>query len=64
MIDPKVTKLVKELEQQIKQVNETWAKLQKNNVFVRAEFKGTHTYDEPKSIVVTKITQNVEYLKG
>jgi len=72
MIDPKVTKLVKEFEQQIKQCNETWAKLQKNNVYVRAEFKGMHSHDDPKSlgtvtvpksIVVSKITQSVEYLK-
>ena len=63
MIDPKVTKLVKEFEQQIKDVNATWAKLQKNNVYVRAEFKGMHSYDDPKSIVVSKVTQSVEYLK-
>jgi hypothetical protein len=64
MIDPKVTKLVKEFEKQIKDLNVTWAKLQANDVYVRAEFAGTHSYTEPKSLVVSEIKQSVNYLAG
>lgn len=64
MIDPKVTKLVKEFEKQIKDLNVTWAKLQANDVYVRAEFTGTHSYTEPKSLVVSEIRQSVNYLAG
>ena len=64
MKDQKVIKLVKEFEKQIKDLNVTWAKLQSNDVYVRAELVGTHSYTEPKSLVVSEIKQNINYLTG
>ena len=64
MIDPKVTKLVKEFEQQIEQVNKTWAKLQATGCYVRVDQLGVSTYEATKSLSINEITQHVSYKKG
>ena len=63
MKDPKVTALVKQFEKEIAVVNDTWAKLQANDVYVRLEIKGNSSYTEPKYLLVTDITQSVKYTK-
>ena len=63
MKDPKVTALVKQFEKEIAVVNDTWSKLQAQDVYVRLEIKGNSSYTEPKYLLISDITQSVKYTK-
>lgn len=63
MKDPKVTELVKQFKKDVDTINKSLAALQKNDVYVRLDIKGTNSYNDPKYVQVTQITQHVEYMK-
>ena len=63
MKDPKVTALAKQFEKDVAALNDTWTKLQANDVYVRIDIKGNSTYTEPKYLLVTDIVQSVKYTK-
>jgi hypothetical protein len=63
MKDPKVEELVKQFKREIALVNKTWHKLQAEGMYVDVSAEGTHTYNDPKSFVVKRMTQSVEYFK-
>ena len=61
MKDPKVQELVKEFEQNIKALNSIWAKLQKENVYVRVDQKGDTFNGENRRFEIHEITQSISY---
>ena len=61
MKDPKVSKLVEQFHKEVSTLNATWKKLQENDVYVRIDLKGSHTYNEPKYIEIDSVTQSVSY---
>lgn len=63
MIDPQVEKLTEEFNQAVIKLNAIWADLHKHNVWVRADIKGSNSYDETKQLVVSEIRQTVTYYK-
>jgi len=63
MKDPKVVELVKQFNKDVVALNKTWAALQKHDVYVRVDVKGSHSYTEPKYIEVSNVTQHVQYMK-
>jgi len=63
MKDPKVTELVKQFKKELDQLNKTWQKLQVEGMYVDVSAEGTHSYTDPKSFVVKRMTQSVEYFK-
>jgi hypothetical protein len=63
MKDPKVTELVKQFKKELDQLNKTWQKLQVEGMYVDVSTEGTHSYTDPKSFVVKRMTQSVEYFK-
>lgn len=63
MKDPKVTELVKQFKNEISQVNKTWHKLQDEGMWVDVSTEGTNTYAGPKSFVIKRMTQSVDYFK-
>jgi|MEHZ01.5.fsa_nt_MEHZ011379103.1_1 hypothetical protein len=63
MKDPKVENLVKQFKTEIAQVNKTWYKLQAEGMYIDVSAESNGNYNEPKSFVVKRMTQNVEYFK-
>lgn len=61
MKDPKVTKLIEQFELQITELNKTWKDLQSEDCYIRLDQLGTATYESPKSLVITEITQHIKY---
>jgi hypothetical protein len=63
MKDPKVVELVKQFKSEISQINKTWHKLQAEGMYVDVSAEGTSNYTDPKSFVIKRMTQSVDYFK-
>jgi hypothetical protein len=63
MKDPKVIELVKQFKVELTQLNKTWHKLQTEGMYVDVSAEGTHSYTDPKSFVIKRMTQSIEYFK-
>ena len=62
MVDPQVEQLAVKLTEQVKDLNDTWLKLQNHNVSASIVIEGGYTSDSVQTLKIHNIKQTVEYL--
>jgi len=61
MKDPIVEKLVSEFYLNVEQLNKTWAKLVKKNIFISTEVSGDYQMGSPKELIISRLEETVDY---